>query len=144
MIAPETTNCQEGLSVLIFSSEGVKMAVGTEQIVGITDLEQAIEIQTQLMNVYGTPFTHEGGTKNGMVLLVKDDRAASGIVVDRLDEIAFVTIDTIQLIPPLIEATGRLKIIRGAFIKNDEMIFLADLTLLENKQHPEVNNAPVT
>lgn len=120
----------KGLSVLIFFSDGVKMAVDTEQIEGVIELEQAAEMQMSLMNIHGAPFNNKEGLRDLRVLLVKDEGFSRGIVVERLEEITFINIDSIRLMPPLIECFGRLKAIWGAFMKDDEMIFLADFAIL--------------
>ena len=129
-----TTDSLKGLSVLIFLSEGVKMAVDTEQIEGIIELEQAAEKQATLMDIHGSPFHYKGGLGDLRVLLVKDEVISCGIVVEGLQEITFINIESIKLLPSLIESSRRLKTIWGVFMKDADMIFLADLTiLLRNK-----------
>jgi chemotaxis signal transduction protein len=129
-----TTDSLKGLSVLIFLSEGVKMAVDTEQIEGVIELEQAREMQTSLMNIHGAPFHNKERLRDSRVLIVKDEVISCGIVVEGLQEITFINIDSIKLMPPLMEFSRRLKTIWGAFMKGADMIFLADLTiLLRNK-----------
>ena len=129
-----TTDSLKGLSVLIFLSEGIKMAVDTEQIEGIVELEQATEIQASLMNIHGAPFHNKEGLRDYRVLFLKDEGFSCGIVVEGLQEITFINIDSIKLLPPLLESSRRLKTIWGVFMKDADMVFLADLTiLLSNK-----------
>jgi len=82
------------------------------------------------MNIHEAPFQDKGGSGDFRVLLIKGDGLPCGIVVEGLQEITFVNIDSIKLLPPLIGSAGRLKTIWGAFMKGADMIFLADFTIL--------------
>ena len=116
------------IQILIFNLMGIRLGLDTEQ---IHEMLKPDQVRKKKLNVF--PF-HENihflGIrtiyKSPMVLLLKEKKITAGIIIDQPEGIIPITIDSIQPLPYLIEATNWSSAIWGVTLRNEKVIFLID------------------
>lgn len=126
----------EAITVLIFSSGGIKMAMDAAHIEGIVDIGKAGK-EARLMDISaGAAVPFELVKPKSKVLMVKKERPKQtadddkeqpyGIVIERLEEITALGLDSIRPLPPLLSPKGGVNAFWGAALKDDEVLLLVE------------------
>jgi chemotaxis signal transduction protein len=121
--------CQDELTLLVFTVGGVRMAVDTAQVDGMSHPED-VEMQGQVARGFHQiiPFRDTVNYKAPWVLRVKDDALPYGVIIDQPEEIVPVNLEALQPLPPLIGAGGGAEAIWGGMVRADgTIILLVDL-----------------
>jgi len=117
--------CPEELTLLVFTVGGVRMAVDTTQVDGMSHPDD-VEIQVGETRGFHQIISFRGPVcyKAPWVLKVKDEAMPYGIMIDQPEEIVPVNLDALQPLPHLIGAGGGSKAIWGAMVRADGTILL--------------------
>ncbi len=118
----------EEIELLVFTMMGVRMGVETREIAGMLKPEDA------RLQGLATVALHERLQFRGAavryddphVLVMRDEWARRGIVIDHPEEIALVKIDSIRPIPDIIALSGTAKALWGVVLRDAGIIFLLD------------------
>lgn len=120
--------CPEEIELLVFTFMGVRMGIDTGEIAEMLKPEDA------LRQGLATVSLHERLQFKGAevrydephVLVMREEGARRGIVIDHPDEIALVKIGSIMPMPDIIALAGSTKAVWGAVFKDEGIIFLLD------------------
>ena len=127
--AEHERNPLEEIQILIFNIMGIKLGIDTEQIYKMCQPEQLKEGDFDIFWFHEKiPFPKEKVIyESPKVILVRDEKITTGIIIDQVEDIRPIKIDSIQPLPPLIEASDSSGIIWGATLKEEEIILIVDL-----------------
>ncbi len=120
--------CSEEIELLVFTIMSVRMGIDTE------DIAEMLKPEDALRQGLATVALHERLQFRGAevryddphVLVMRDEGARRGIVIDHPDEIAVVNIESIMPMPDIIALSGGAKAVWGAVLKDEGIIFLLD------------------
>ncbi len=130
----------EKIQILVFRMNETRIGINTEQISIMLKHEEAKERELQIFSFQDKlPFREDyTNLKSPRVLVLKEESMSSGIIVEQPEDIIHITIDSIQLLPPLIETCYRSGLYWGGTVINREIVILVDFyKLLEEKQTSE-------
>lgn len=116
------------IQLLIFNIMGIRIGMDMEQIDAIIKPDQVKIKKLQVFKFHEKlPFRGEAAVyKSPRVLLLKEEKIATGIIIDQPEDIIPITIDSIQPLPSLIEATNRSSAIWGVTLINEKVVLLVD------------------
>lgn len=116
------------IQILIFNLMGIRLGLDTEQIHEMLKPDQVRKKKLKVFPFHKKiPFRGIRTIyKSPMVLLLKEKKITSGIIIDQPEGIIPITIDSIQPLPSLIEATNWSSAIWGVTFRNEKVIFLID------------------
>lgn len=115
------------LTVLVFDSGGIKMAIDTAQIEGIVDAVRAEAEKTVLMDISSGGLATAGtAKKKSKVLVLKGKNPPCGIVIDDLEEITTLGIEAIRPLPAFLSSHCGTSAFWGAALRGEEVILLVN------------------
>lgn len=116
------------IQFLTFNLMGTRIGMDMEQIDEMLQPEQAKSKELKVFRFHEKmPF--RGGTvvyKSPRVLLLKEEKVTTGIIIDQPEDIIPVPIDCIQPLPPLLETCNNSGPFWGVTINNKDIILLVD------------------
>ncbi len=121
--------CSEEIELLVFTMMGVRMGIDTRDIAEMLKPEVAhrqglpIVALHERLQFKRTDVRYE----DPHVLVIRDEGARRGILIDHPDEIALVEIDSIRPMPDIIALSGSGKGFWGAVLRDNGIIFLLDM-----------------
>jgi chemotaxis signal transduction protein len=112
------------------------MAADTSQIAGMIEPDRAEAMGVKVGRLHEHMFFRENPViySSPRVLLIKDENAPYGIMVDRPEEIASVPLDFIRPLPPLFEPYAGSKAVWGAVVKDDGVVLIIDFYKLPSSK----------
>ncbi|MDP2168717.1 MAG: chemotaxis protein CheW [Thermodesulfovibrionales bacterium] len=117
----------EEINLLFFKAGGLRMAVEASQVSEMMDAEGAANSGLPLVRLDEMLPLPEGQTTQGKTFLIGGNKPY-GVVVDSIDEIAAVGIDSLRPMPPL-AASGSVAI-WGVCLRGDDILLLVDFQRL--------------
>ncbi len=125
----------EKIHILIFKMNETRIGINMEQISTMLKHEEAKERKLQIFSFQEKlPFRNECTKhKSPIVLVLKEENMSSGIIVEQPEDIIHITIDSIQPLPPLIEACYRSGLFWGGTVINSKIVLLVDFYKLLGK-----------
>jgi chemotaxis signal transduction protein len=125
---------EDEIRLLIFKIMGVYFGADMEQIEEMVDFSQAEQDEwdirhfTDVVSFRGLEIEY----KKPKVILIKDNVRDLGIVIDQPENIVNINIQSIQLLPPLLENLKTVDAIWAAVFLDNELALLVDFYRLQD------------
>lgn len=121
------------IHLLVFNIMGTRIGIDTEDIYEILDQDQAKGMKYKIFKFHEQIHSWQKPVvyKSPKVIMIGDNKVNTiGIIIDQLEDIVSIGIESIQPLPPLIAGCNRAMVIWGAALKDDDIILLADTNRL--------------